>query len=41
VTYVSNVFKYYVGYQITLERGAIREERYSDDLQECMDTRDD
>ena len=38
VTYVSNVFKYYVGYQMTLERGAIREERYSDELQECMDT---
>jgi membrane-bound lytic murein transglycosylase MltF len=38
VTYVSNVFKYYVGYQITVERGQIREERYSNDLPECMDT---
>jgi len=37
VTYVSNVFKYYVGYQISMERGALREERYSAELQECMD----
>ena len=36
VTYVSNVFKYYVGYQITMQRGAIREERYSDHLPECL-----
>ncbi len=35
VTYVSNVFKYYVGYQITMHRGALREERYSAELQEC------
>jgi membrane-bound lytic murein transglycosylase MltF len=35
VTYVSNVFKYYVGYQITMERGAVREERYANELQEC------
>jgi membrane-bound lytic murein transglycosylase MltF len=35
VTYVSNVFKYYVGYQITMQRGAIREERYANELQEC------
>jgi membrane-bound lytic murein transglycosylase MltF len=35
VTYVSNVFKYYVGYQITMQRGAVREERYADELQEC------
>jgi membrane-bound lytic murein transglycosylase MltF len=35
VTYVSNVFKYYVGYQITLQRGAVREERYAGELQEC------
>ena len=41
VTYVSNVFKYYVGYQITVERGGIREERYSNDLPECMDTGDE
>jgi membrane-bound lytic murein transglycosylase MltF len=37
VTYVSNVFKYYVGYQITLQRGAIRTERYASDLPGCMD----
>ena len=37
VTYVSNVFKYYVGYQMTIERGAIREERYAAELQECVD----
>ena len=35
VTYVSNVFKYYVGYQITMHHGAIREERYEAELQEC------
>lgn len=37
VTYVSNVFKYYVGYQMTIERGSIREERYAAELQECAD----
>ncbi len=37
VTYVSNVFKYYVGYQMTIERGVIREERYAAELQECAD----
>ena len=41
VTYVSNVFKYYVGYQISMERGALREERYSAELQECMDAEDE
>ncbi len=41
VTYVSNVFKYYVGYQITMERGAIREERYSSELPECLDPGDE
>jgi membrane-bound lytic murein transglycosylase MltF len=35
VTYVSNVFKYYVGYQVTMERGAVRESRYANELQEC------
>jgi membrane-bound lytic murein transglycosylase MltF len=35
VTYVSNVFKYYVGYQITMQRGVVREERYASELQEC------
>ena len=37
VTYISNVFKYYVGYQMTIERGAVREERYAAELQECAD----
>jgi len=41
VTYVSNVFKYYVGYQISIQRGALREERYSAELQECMDPDDE
>jgi len=41
VTYVSNVFKYYVGYQISMERGALREERYSAELQECMGAEDE
>jgi membrane-bound lytic murein transglycosylase MltF len=36
VTYVSNVFKYYLGYQMTLERGSLREERYGGELQECV-----
>jgi membrane-bound lytic murein transglycosylase MltF len=36
VTYVSNVFKYYVGYQMSMQRGALREERYSADLPECV-----
>lgn len=35
VTYVSNVFKYFVGYQLTLERGAIRNQRHGDVLDEC------
>jgi membrane-bound lytic murein transglycosylase MltF len=35
VTYVSNVFKYYVGYQMSMHRGALREERYAAELQEC------
>jgi membrane-bound lytic murein transglycosylase MltF len=41
VTYVSNVFKYYVGYQISTERGAIREERYAAELPECIDNGDE
>jgi membrane-bound lytic murein transglycosylase MltF len=41
VTYVSNVFKYYVGYQITIERGALREARYSAELQGCMEPGDE
>jgi len=35
VAYVSNIFKYFVGYQLTMERGALREERYGDDLEGC------
>lgn len=41
VTYVSNVFKYYVGYQISTQRGALREERYAAELPECIDTGDE
>ena len=36
VTYVSNIFKYYVGYQIIAERGDIRSERHGETLQECL-----
>jgi len=36
VTYVSNVFKYFVGYQLTQERGAIRDDLYGEDLEECL-----
>lgn len=35
VTYVSNIFKYYVGYQIAAERRSLRAERYSDVLTVC------
>jgi len=35
VTYVSNVFKYYVGYQLTASRGAERLERYDEVLSAC------
>ena len=41
VTYVSNVFKYYLGYQMSMQRGSLREERYSADLQECVDEGDE
>lgn len=36
VTYVSNIFKYYVGYQIIRERSDIRAERHSEVLEECL-----
>ncbi len=36
VTYVSNIFKYYVGYQIIRERGDIRAERHGETLQVCL-----
>ena len=35
VTYVSNVFKYYVGYQLTTERMAMRDERHGEALNSC------
>jgi len=37
VTYVSNIFKYYIGYQIINERRDIRAERHSDMLTACVD----
>lgn len=37
VTYVSNVFKYYVGYLLSVGRGAERNERYATELKECTD----
>jgi len=36
VTYVSNIFKYYVGYQIISERGVIRAARHGDTLTGCV-----
>jgi membrane-bound lytic murein transglycosylase MltF len=36
VTYVSNIFKYYVGYQIISERRDIRTARHGDTLTGCM-----
>lgn len=36
VTYVSNIFKYYVGYQIISERTDIRSERHGETLQGCL-----
>jgi membrane-bound lytic murein transglycosylase MltF len=35
VTYVSNVFKYYVGYQLTVERLKIRGDRHGETLNSC------
>ena len=35
VTYVSNVFKYFVGYQLTVERLRARGERHSEALNSC------
>jgi len=35
VTYVSNIFKYYVGYQLTLERLNLRGERHGEALNSC------
>ena len=36
VTYVSSVFKYYVGYQLTLARSNIVDERHGDALADCV-----
>ena len=36
VTYVSNIFKYFIGYQIIRERGDIRSQRHGDTLQACL-----
>ena len=36
VQYVSNVFKYYVGYQLALERVQIHEQRFAEVLGECL-----
>jgi membrane-bound lytic murein transglycosylase MltF len=36
VTYVSNIFKYYVGYQIISERSDLRAERHGDTLSGCL-----
>lgn len=38
VTYVSNVFKYYVGYQLTADRTVQRTARYADELTGCRAT---
>jgi membrane-bound lytic murein transglycosylase MltF len=35
VTYVSNVFKYFVGYELTLERALQRSARFGDELAGC------
>ena len=39
VTYVSNVFKYYVGYQLFDERDAIVASRHDTALEECVERR--
>jgi membrane-bound lytic murein transglycosylase MltF len=36
VTYVSNIFKYYVGYQVISERSDIRSQRHGEILTECL-----
>ena len=36
VTYVSNIFKYYVGYQIINQRQDLRDQRHGDTLGECI-----
>ena len=36
VTYVSNIFKYYVGYQIISERVDIRSKRHGETLRGCL-----
>jgi membrane-bound lytic murein transglycosylase MltF len=36
VTYVSNIFKYYAGYQVISERSDIRSQRHGEILTECL-----
>jgi len=36
VTYVSNIYKYFVGYQIIRERGDIRSQRHGETLKGCL-----
>ena len=36
VQYVSNVFKYYIGYQLAVERTLMHEDRFGDVLDECF-----
>lgn len=38
VTYVSNIFKYYIGYQIINDREDIRAQRHNDTLTACVDS---
>ena len=40
VTYVSSIFKYYVGYQIINERRDIRKQRHGDTLTGCVAQQD-
>jgi membrane-bound lytic murein transglycosylase MltF len=37
VTYVSNIYKYYVAYQLTVERRRVHNERFGDILVACDD----
>ncbi len=37
VTYVSNIFKYFVNYRLTWERGQVRDDRFQDVLVACGD----
>ena len=37
VTYVSSIFKYYIGYQLTIGRQEVHKERFGDILSACKD----